>query len=192
VRSAPRRHRRPARLFEESRHHPRLRPGGRQAQHVAKELADTLTAKGVEVFYAIHPVRGACPAHERPARRGQRPLRQLKEMDEANPELATADVALVVGANDTVTPRRATRPGAPSTACRSSMPTRRQRRVLEALDAPGLRRIDNELLYDRNDAAFRRRQGHPDQAGRRRQRRLSWSSRRADLRRHPQRRRRAI
>jgi len=33
-----------------------------QAQHVVRELADSLMKRGVEVFYAIHPSRGACPA----------------------------------------------------------------------------------------------------------------------------------
>ena len=41
------------------------------------------------------------------------PYEQLKEMDEANPEMATADVALVVGANDTVNPAAQNTPGSP-------------------------------------------------------------------------------
>ena len=40
------------------------------------------------------------------------PYEQLVEMDEANPEMPTTDVALVVGANDTVNPA-AEHPGQP-------------------------------------------------------------------------------
>jgi H+-translocating NAD(P) transhydrogenase subunit beta len=95
-----------------------------QGQHVLRELAELLESKGIEVFYAIHPVAGRMPGpHERAARRGQRPLRAALEMDEANSELATADVALVVGANDTVNPAASTTRRRPSTACRSSTPT---------------------------------------------------------------------
>ncbi len=32
-----------------------------QAQHTARELADALAARGVEVYYAIHPWRAGCP-----------------------------------------------------------------------------------------------------------------------------------
>ena len=41
------------------------------------------------------------------------PYDQLEEMDEANPEMPTADVALVVGANDTVNPAAKNTPGQP-------------------------------------------------------------------------------
>src|SRR5208282_4058533 len=68
-----------------------------QAQHVAKELADALTARGVEVFYAIHPVAGRMPGHMNVLlAEANVPYDELKEMDEANPEMSTADVALVI------------------------------------------------------------------------------------------------
>ena len=85
-----------------------------QAQHTARELADALTARGVEVFYAIHPVAGRMPGHMNVLlAEANVPYDELKEMDEANPEMSTADVALVVGANDTVNPAAKSTPGQP-------------------------------------------------------------------------------
>ncbi|MDE3083181.1 MAG: NAD(P)(+) transhydrogenase (Re/Si-specific) subunit beta [Acidobacteriota bacterium] len=76
-----------------------------QAQHVVRELAEELEKKGIEVFFAIHPVAGRMPGHMNVLlAEANVPYEQLKEMDEANSELATTDVALVVGANDTVNP----------------------------------------------------------------------------------------
>ncbi len=72
-----------------------------QAQHVVRELADELRDRGVDVFYAIHPVAGRMPGHMNVLlAEANVPYDELKEMDEANPEMATADVALVVGADD--------------------------------------------------------------------------------------------
>jgi NAD(P) transhydrogenase subunit beta len=120
-----------------------------QAQHTVRELADELEQKGVEVFYAIHPVAGRMPGHMNVLlAEANVPYDKLKEMDEANPELSTCDVALVVGANDTVNPAARSQ-GSPI----SGMP------IINADDAqhviflkrsmrPGFAGIDNALLYD--------------------------------------------
>ena len=85
-----------------------------QAQHVVRELADAARARGVEVYYAIHPVAGRMPGHMNVLlAEANVPYEQLKEMDEANPEIATTDVALVVGANDTVNPAAREHAGKP-------------------------------------------------------------------------------
>jgi NAD(P) transhydrogenase subunit beta len=121
-----------------------------QAQHTVRELADLLTERGVEVFYAIHPVAGRMPGHMNVLlAEANVPYDELKEMDEANPEMATADVALVVGANDTVNPAAKNMPGSPI----YGMP------IINADEAanivflkrsmrPGFAGIDNELLFD--------------------------------------------
>src|SRR6185312_17305685 len=74
---------------------------------------DALEAEGCEVRYAIHPVAGRMPGHMNVLlAEANVPYEQLLDMDEANPEFARADVALVVGANDVTNPA-ARRPGTP-------------------------------------------------------------------------------
>ncbi len=121
-----------------------------QAQHVIKELADSLASRGVDVFYAIHPVAGRMPGHMNVLlAEANVPYDELKEMDEANPEMPTADVALVVGANDTVNPAADDTPGSPIYGMPIIHADQAQHVVfLKRSMRPGFAGIDNELLFD--------------------------------------------
>ncbi len=121
-----------------------------QAQHTVRELADLLTERGVEVFYAIHPVAGRMPGHMNVLlAEANVPYDQLKEMDEANPEMATADVALVVGANDTVNPAAKNAPGSPIYGMPIVNADQAENIVfLKRSMRPGFAGIDNDLLFD--------------------------------------------
>ena len=121
-----------------------------QAQHTVRELADLLSAKGVDVAYGIHPVAGRMPGHMNVLlAEANVPYEQLVEMEEINPTFPQTDVVLVVGANDVVNPAAKTTPGCPiygmpildvSLAANVIFLKRSMR--------PGFAGIENELLYE--------------------------------------------
>jgi NAD(P) transhydrogenase subunit beta len=85
-----------------------------QAQHVIHELETILAERGVEVKYAIHPVAGRMPGHMNVLlAESNVDYEKLVEMEHINPEFATTDVVLVVGANDVVNPAAKTDPSSP-------------------------------------------------------------------------------
>jgi NAD(P) transhydrogenase subunit beta len=121
-----------------------------QAQHTVRELADLLSAKGIDVAYGIHPVAGRMPGHMNVLlAEANVAYEQLSEMDEVNPTFPQTDVALIIGANDVVNPAAKTTPGCPI----YGMP------ILDVAQAgnvvflkrsmrPGFAGIENELLFD--------------------------------------------
>ena len=121
-----------------------------QAQSTLRELADLLTARGIDVDYAIHPVAGRMPGHMNVLlAEASVPYDQLKEMEEINPDFSATDVVLVVGANDVVNPAARTDQSAPIYGMPILDVDNAQQVVfLKRSMRPGFAGIENELLYD--------------------------------------------
>lgn len=85
-----------------------------QAQHGVADLAARLRERGVQVRFGIHPVAGRLPGHMNVLlAEAKVPYDIVLEMDEINDDLASTDVVLVIGANDTVNPAALDDPSSP-------------------------------------------------------------------------------
>jgi NAD(P) transhydrogenase subunit beta len=85
-----------------------------QAQHICSELENILESKGVEVLYGIHPVAGRMPGHMNVLlAEADVPYDKLLEMEDANDQMSTVDVVMILGANDVVNPAAKDDPTSP-------------------------------------------------------------------------------
>ncbi len=128
-----------------------------QAQHVLKEVANLLEEKGVEIKYAIHPVAGRMPGHMNVLlAEADVPYDQLYDMEEINPQFASTDVVLIIGANDVVNPAAKTSPGSPIYGMPILNVDEADRTIIFKRSlSPGYAGIDNELFYsDKNQMFF--------------------------------------
>ncbi len=121
-----------------------------QAQHVLHEMAEMLIDRGVNVIYAIHPVAGRMPGHMNVLlAEANVPYDLLKDLEEVNDEFQTAEVALVVGANDVINPAARTEVDSPI----YGMPILNVDEadhvmIIKRSLRPGFAGVDNELFYD--------------------------------------------
>jgi NAD(P) transhydrogenase alpha subunit len=85
-----------------------------KAQHAVAQLATKLRARGCNVRFAIHPVAGRLPGHMNVLLAEARvPYDITFGMDDINGDFPSTDLALVLGANDTVNPAAQTDPDSP-------------------------------------------------------------------------------
>lgn len=127
-----------------------------KAQHTVADLTTKLRARGINVRFAIHPVAGRLPGHMNVLlAEASVPYDITFAMDDINGDFPETDLAMVLGANDTVNPSAQTDPDSPI----AGMP------VLEVWKAKrcitmkrslrvGYAGVDNPLFIEENNYMF--------------------------------------
>jgi len=120
-----------------------------QAQHTCHELEKILSDKGVEVLYGIHPVAGRMPGHMNVLlAEADVPYEKLLEMEDANDQMSSTDVVLILGANDVVNPAAKEDPSSPIYGMPILEVEKAEHVIVNKRSMkPGYAGIENELFF---------------------------------------------
>ena len=120
-----------------------------QAQHACHELEKVLEEKGVEVSYGIHPVAGRMPGHMNVLlAEADVPYEKLLEMEDANDQMASTNVVLILGANDVVNPAAKEDPSSPIFGMPILEVEKAEHVIVNKRSMkPGYAGIENELFF---------------------------------------------
>lgn len=120
-----------------------------QAQHTCHELEKILHEKGVEVSYGIHPVAGRMPGHMNVLlAEADVQYEKLLEMEDANDQMGSTNVILILGANDVVNPAAKEDPSSPIYGMPILEVEKAEHVIVNKRSMkPGYAGIENELFF---------------------------------------------